>query len=273
LGQKDPDLDRVIVSYPALYTTFDLRDDAVHPHKGLFLGTEIEAAGVGGDARDVKLQPEIRGYVPVTRRMTLAARGSVGLLFAGNYGHTVESNALTGTAGPGVTRKDWVRDIQLMFMRGFFSGGTGSNRGYAQREIGPHGVVPFYNHGQTVNPAVDCAPDSGTYDPAVCDLPLGGFTLWEGGVELRFPLAGALTGAVFSDASDVSARRLSFRWNRPHLSVGFGLRYDTPVGPVRFDLGFRVPGMQAPADAADEGVPATIFGAPLAASFGIGESY
>jgi outer membrane protein insertion porin family/translocation and assembly module TamA len=104
-------------------------------------------------------------------------------------------------------------------------------------------------------------------------LPLGGFTLWEAGVELRFPLAGALTGAVFSDASDVSARRLSFRWDRPHLSVGFGLRYDTPVGPVRFDLGLRVPGMQAPADAADEGVPGTIFGAPLAASFGIGESY
>jgi outer membrane protein insertion porin family/translocation and assembly module TamA len=172
-------------------------------------------------------------------------------------------------------RSQWIRDIQLMFMRGFFSGGPGSNRGYAPREIGPHGVVPFYNHGQTLlNPGVDCTAGDASNDPAVCDLPLGGFTLWEAGLELRYPLAGDLSGALFSDASDVSPRRLSFRWNRPHLSAGFGLRYDTPVGPVRFDLGFRIPGMQAPAGARDEGVPSKgLFNLPMAASFGIGEAF
>ena len=172
-------------------------------------------------------------------------------------------------------RKDWVRDVQLMFLRGFFSGGPGSNRGYAPRQIGPHGTVPFYNHGQTVNNVngVDCATGSGTYDAAVCDLPLGGFTLWEAGLELRFPLAGALAGAIFADASDVSARRLSFRFNRPHLSVGFGLRYDTPVGPVRFDVGYRVPGAQAPKGAADEFVPKNFLSLPVALSFGIGEAF
>ncbi len=171
-------------------------------------------------------------------------------------------------------RKDWVRDVQLMFLRGFFSGGPGSNRGYAPREIGPHGTVPFYNYGQTAsNASVNCTAGSESYDPAICDLPLGGFTLWEAGLELRFPLAGDLSGAVFSDASDVSSRRLSFRFNRPHLSVGLGLRYDTPVGPVRVDLGYRVPGAQAPAGAADEAVPGVILGLPLAASFGIGEAF
>ena len=161
-----------------------------------------------------------------------------------------------------------------MFLRGFFSGGSGSNRGYGAREIGPHGVVPFYNHGQSLNdPDVDCTAGSASYNAAVCDLPLGGFTLWEASVELRYPLIDALSGTVFADASDVSPRRLSFRFNRPHLSMGFGLRYDTPVGPVRFDLGFRIPGLQAPKDAPDEGVPSDIFGLPLAASFGIGESY
>jgi outer membrane protein insertion porin family/translocation and assembly module TamA len=118
-----------------------------------------------------------------------------------------------------------------------------------------------------------CARGSETYSAAVCDLPLGGFTLWEAGLELRYPLVDALSGTVFTDTSDVSARVLSFRFNRLHLSLGAGLRYDTPVGPVRFDLGFRVPGLQAPADAADEGVPGEIFGLPLAASFGIGESF
>jgi len=284
------DLKPVTVSYPSLYTTIDLRNDPIHPHKGAFFGNELEVAGLGGDARDLKVQPEARVYVPLTRRVTLAARATVGLLFAQNYGETVEPNALTGKPRAGTLPEDWeqdtqlmqrwVQDIQLMFLRGFFSGGAGSNRGYAPREIGPHGVVPFYNHGQSRDSAgmlqggVDCTPGSTSYDSAVCDLPLGGFTLWEASVELRYPLMGDLNGALFADTSDVSARPLSFRLNRPHLSVGFGLRYDTPVGPVRFDLGVRVPGMQAPRGAADEGTPASgFFGLPFAASFGIGETY
>jgi len=52
-----------------------------------------------------------------------------------------------------------------------------------------------------------------------------------------------------------------------------GLRYDTPVGPVRFDLGFRVPGAQAPEGAEDEFEPSKIFSLPLAMSFGIGEAF
>lgn len=278
-GPVDNDLRMVLVSYPSLYTTVDLRNDPIHPHRGVFLGNELEVAGVGGDARDVKLQPEVRAYVPVTRKLTLAGRASIGLLFAQNYGDTVESNALYGTPGDS-SRRNWIKDIQLMFLRGFFAGGSGSNRGYAPREIGPHGVVPFYNHGQSrdsagaVQGGVDCTPGSDTYKVAVCDLPLGGFTLWEASLELRFPLAGALSGAVFTDTADVAPRVLDFRINRPHLSSGFGLRYDTPVGPVRFDLGFRIPGMQAPLNAGDEGTPAKgLFGVPMAASFGIGEPY
>jgi outer membrane protein insertion porin family/translocation and assembly module TamA len=274
VGALDPDLGRVLVSYPAFLGSFDLRDDRIHPHRGLYLQNELQVAGLGGDARDVRVQPELRGYVPITKRTTLAARGTIGLLFAQNYGDTIEPNALTGAPGAGVARSEWVKDIQIMFLRGFFSGGAGSNRGYTAREIGPHGVVPFYNHGQSSdNPDVNCTAGSPDYEPAVCDLPLGGFTLWEASLELRYPLVDALSGTVFTDTSDVSASPLSFRFTRLHLSVGAGLRYDTPVGPVRFDLGFRVPGLQAPQDAADEGTPRDLFGLPLAASFGIGEAF
>jgi outer membrane protein insertion porin family/translocation and assembly module TamA len=244
----------------------------------VFLGNELEVAGVGGAARDIKIQPEARGYVPVSKKVTLASRASVGLLFAQNYGQTVESNALNGAPPAETTRDDWVKDIQIMFMRGLFAGGAGSNRGYAPRQIGPHGTVPFYNFGQSGNQAmpgtVDCATAS--FDDkevrAVCDLPLGGFTLWEASLELRFPLIGDLNGVLFADTADVSARRVDFRW-RPHLSTGFGLRYDTPVGPIRFDLGYRVPGLQAPKDAADEGYRDDFLGLPIAMSFGIGEAY
>jgi outer membrane protein insertion porin family/translocation and assembly module TamA len=196
-------------------------------------------------------------------------------LFAENYGDTVATNAATGTPGNS-SHAAWVRDIQLMYLRGFFGGGPGSNRGYGQREIGPHGAVPFYNPGQSSqDPSAACSatqnPDAGPL-PADCALPLGGFSLWEASAELRFPLLGPLRGAVFADSGDVSPDRLSLRWDRPHLSAGLGLRYSTPIGPVRFDVGYRVPGLQAPASA-NEVQPDELFGLPLAVSIGIGEPF
>ena len=81
--------------------------------------------------------------------------------------------------------------------------------------------------------------------PLACIRPLGGFTLWEASLELRFPLKGALSGVAFADASDVTRDVGRVRFSVPHLSVGPGLRYMTPVGPVRLDIGYRVPGAQA----------------------------
>lgn len=272
VGARDRDLDTVLISYPEVFVALDLRDDRITPHQGVYAAMTSQFAGLGGDAQDVKIQPDVRGYLPITRRVTLGLRASVGLLFPRNYGDTVAMNAYTGTPGS-LDRAAWVRDIQLMFLRGFFSGGAGSNRGYAPREIGPHGTVPFYNPGQTSAAQIaNCALDNPSRSDAVCDLPLGGFTLWEASLELRFPVMGPLSGAAFSDASDVAPHLAQFRFGRPHLSVGAGLRYETPVGPVRFDLGFRLPGLQAPASP-DEGHPSETFGLPIALSFGIGESF
>jgi outer membrane protein assembly factor BamA len=265
-GRLDPDLHLIVISYPEAFVTLDLRDQHVHPHKGGYFSTDWQFAGVGGDARDVRMQSEARGYLPLGRKLVLAARTTVGLLFPQNYGDTLEAAA----HGADLTaeRAHWVRDIQLMFLRGFFSGGSGSNRGYALREIGPHGIVPQAS--STLAKACDPTLPSGETS---CDLPLGGFTLWEASLELRFPISGDFAGALFTDTSDVSDRKVDFRFNRPHLSVGVGFRYDTPVGPIRLDTGYRVPGAQAPAGAVDEGVPAETFGLPIAISFGIGEAF
>lgn len=269
VGDLDEDLGTVLVSYPELFVTLDLRNDRVNPHKGAFASFNAQFAGVGGDARDVKLQPEARFYIPVARRWTIATRGTVGFLLPQNYGDTVAPNMETHTSG-GVSRSDWVKDTQLMYLRGFFSGGSGSNRGYASREIGPHGVVPFYNPGQSLDMS-EAACGADTFSAPECNRPLGGFTLWEASLELRHPLMGPLTGTIFGDMSDVSAHRATFRFTHPHFSVGFGLRYATPIGPVRFDLGYRIPGMQGTGPGEVE--PAEIFGVPLAASFGIGEVF
>ncbi len=272
VGELDADLGTAVVSYPELFLRIDARNDRLEPTSGWYASSSLQVAGVGGDARDVKLQPEVRGYVPLGHGLTFSARGTLGFLLAENYGDTVEENAFTDKVSS--PRAAWVRDTQLLYLRGFFGGGPGSNRGYALREIGPHGAVPFYNPGQTDEARGDCdVTQSATGElPASCKLPLGGFSLWEASMELRFPITGPLRGATFVDMGDVSPYELRLRWNRPHLSAGVGLRYSTPVGPVRFDVGYRIPGLQAPANN-DERDPDELFGLPIAISIGIGEPF
>lgn len=274
VGQLDPDLGRVIVSYPSLLTSIDLRDDRVRPHAGAFISNELQVAGgpFGGHARDVKVQPDARVYIPLGDDLTLAARASTGLLFPQNYGDTLEANA-NGEV-PNTTRRTWVRDVQIGFFRSFFSGGPSSNRGYPLRGIGPHGVVPFFSPQiGSATLSANCQNGLPGYDDARCLLPLGGFTLWEASLELRYPIVGELSGTTFCDSSDVAPKQVQYRFDRPHLSCGVGGRYGTPIGPIRLDIGYRIPGVQTLNDDRGEGDPPTIFGAPVAVAIAIGEAF
>ncbi|MEO5730376.1 MAG: POTRA domain-containing protein, partial [Byssovorax sp.] len=85
-GSRDSDLQAIIVSYIDLLGNFDLRDDRIRPHKGIYLQNDLQFAGLGGDARDVRIQPEARAYVPIGKHVTLAARATVGFVFPFNYG-------------------------------------------------------------------------------------------------------------------------------------------------------------------------------------------
>jgi outer membrane protein assembly factor BamA len=272
-GELYRHLGPVLVSYPELLSTLDFRDDRLEPHKGMFLSNDLQVAGLGGNARDVKIQPDVRGYVPLGKRLTLALRGSVGLLFPQNYGDSLPDNA-EGRI-PGISDGDWTRDVQLTFLRGFFAGGPSSNRGYVVRGIGPHGVIPFFSPSLArAQLAENCNPLREDVDRGACKLPLGGLSLWEASVELRFPISGPLSGATFCDSADVSPKQVDFRLNRPHLSCGFGLRYGTPVGPIRVDVGYRIPGLQKPKNDIQEREPDTLFfDLPAALAFGIGEAF
>lgn len=89
---------------------------------------------------------------------------------------------------------------------------------------------------------------AGPRDP-VSGFPLGGNALLTNTFELRFPLFGDnLGGVLFHDAGNVysSLNDVSFRFRQRNLqdfnymvqSLGFGIRYRTPIGPVRLDLSF-----------------------------------
>lgn len=110
----------------------------------------------------------------------------------------------------------------------FFSGGGTTLRGFPIDEAGPQRLVPFCNvlTGQTgcVNVTV----------------PVGGRELFILNSELRFPLGimKALGGVVFYDGGNVfTAINLNNFVNNYSNTIGVGLRYATPIGPVRVDIG------------------------------------
>ena len=61
-----------------------------------------------------------------------------------------------------------------------------------------------------------------------------------GFVEFRFPLFWKLNGAIFADAGQVWRTRDDFTLDNIEIAVGPAIRIMTPVGPLRFDLGYRL---------------------------------
>ncbi len=255
------------ISYLAVASHLDFRDDPIKPRRGIYVGNELQLAGgpLQGVADDVRVQPELRGYIPLPRKITVALRGSVGFLFPFNYSKFSQINF----EKPGTSRaEESARDYQLLFFRGFFGGGPTSNRGYPLRGVGPHDYIPYLSPAGQSGAAGGCNPNDLT-----CSLPTGGLSLWEANAEVRFVVSGPFSTAVFCDAGDVSPFAMSIRLDRPHLSCGGGARYDTPVGPIRLDVGYRIPGMQYPSGASFEIEPPLLLGMPIAVAFGIGEAF
>jgi len=99
----------------------------------------------------------------------------------------------------------------------FFAGGSNSFRGDTFDELGPK-------------------------DPKT-GMPTGGKAMLVVNLEMKFPLFPILrdlSGAVFYDIGQVFSKRKDFSLFNFQGALGFGLRYRTPLGPVRFDLGWNL---------------------------------
>jgi len=91
----------------------------------------------------------------------------------------------------------------------FFAGGANSVRGWSRGNLGP-------------------LDSEGT--------PIGGRSILEASLELRFPILGALSGVVFTDFGNVWTESYLYRLDELRYSAGAGLRYATPIGPIRLDV-------------------------------------
>src|SRR5690606_21920095 len=222
VNAPDALLDPLLIAYPELFASLDFRDDPLSPHEGAFFAFNLQSASplLGSDVSDVRIRPEVRFYVPISRTVTFATRAIVGFLFSEDYSQVDDTES--------GDRRTVAREQQKLLFRGFFSGGPNSNRGYPLGGVGPQGQVLFL-----LPSATYCSDNPGAEQ---CDQPLGGQSLWEASAEVRFPLLGPLRGALFLDASNVQ-RTTTLDLSSPYLSWGSGLRYATPIGPLRLDIG------------------------------------
>jgi outer membrane protein insertion porin family len=82
--------------------------------------------------------------------------------------------------------------------------------------------------------------------PLADGVPIGGNSMIAMNAELRSTLHGNLGAVLFLDAGNVWAESMGFKLNDLRYAIGPGLRYQTPIGPVRFDVGFQlnpIPGL------------------------------
>ena len=108
--------------------------------------------------------------------------------------------------------------INVPFSKKYFLGGATTVRGWGRYEI----------------------------SPLSSGLPIGGDSMLALSAELRAVLRGNLGGVVFIDAGNVWADAFVIKLNDLRYAIGPGLRYQTPIGPIRFDFGYQlnpIPGL------------------------------
>ncbi|WP_321336458.1 outer membrane protein assembly factor BamA [Breoghania sp.] len=196
-----------LVGYSLVYNTLD---DNSNPRDGIYAKFQQEFAGVGGDARYLKTTVEGRYYQEL-----IPDWGLVGMLKG------------TGGSIHGIGKR-------LQFTDQFFIGGE-TIRGFETSGIGPRDI------------GSDDEALGGTYYAAVT-------------AEATFPFPGVpeefgLAGAVFVDAGSLwgidndlknKAKKLGADDFDLRASVGFGLMWKSPFGPLRADI--AVPVMKNDAD-------------------------
>jgi outer membrane protein assembly factor BamA len=104
----------------------------------------------------------------------------------------------------------------------YYLGGANTVRGWGSRRL---------------SPKLDSCDAMG----ANCDsTPIGGLSMVQGNFELRLRAVADLYLVGFADMGDVQAEETEFVPSEWNFSAGPGLRYDSPIGVVRLDVGFRL---------------------------------
>ena len=154
--------------------------------------------------------------VPAERRLVLALGSRVGI--AHGFRRTVprlgpDGQPITDAGGTPVV--DVVEDL-LPASERFFAGGDTTVRGFSLDRLGTPATI------------------------SSTGFPTGGNGLVVLNAEMRVALVGGLGAVGFLDAGNVFLRARDLDLGQLRGAAGFGIRYRSPVGPIRIDMGFKL---------------------------------
>lgn len=197
----------------------DTRDDPIGPTSGtlVVVDGEIAARALGSEVGFVKTF--IQGFafrrLPGKRAVVFATGMRLGLARGFAYEAPRLDDDGSPVVGPdGKPVVDVVTDLPAS--ERFFAGGDTTVRGFGLDQLGTPETLDTNG------------------------FPKGGNAVLVLNAELRVPIWGDLGAAGFLDAGNVFARTSDFDLGRIRGAVGFGLRYRSPIGPLRLDLGFKL---------------------------------
>jgi outer membrane protein insertion porin family len=199
----------------------DRRDNPADAHRGIYNTADINlASNVFGSQRSfLRVLFKDATYHPLKHTWVFARQTTFGVI----YPFSIPA---------GIDATD-----SIPLPERFFGGGNISHRGFPENQAGPRDIgTPVGTGAQATQPT---------------GFPLGGNAVFLNTFELRFPLIGDnIGGVLFHDAGNVyrSVSDISFRSSQRNLqdfnymvhAVGFGIRYKTPIGPLRVDLAYSI---------------------------------
>ncbi|HEX4947033.1 MAG TPA: outer membrane protein assembly factor BamA, partial [Blastocatellia bacterium] len=195
----------------------DTRDNIINPTRGQLLSADhsLAATFFGGNESynkfygNYQLYQKLPRALPVLRNSIFAFSARVGL---------ATSFKVTDRDGDGTISEP---ERRLPISERFFSGGATTLRGFQFEQAGPQGVLEPRNANEL---------------PTL--VPLGGDALAVFNFELRYPLSRRYTLVPFYDLGNVFRKASDFKFSKMTNTVGLGLRFNTPVGPIGVDYGY-----------------------------------
>jgi len=197
-----------LTSSARLSLTYDRRDNRLYPTRGMLLfgSAEIAPTWLGGNFNFARFQAYTRFYFPLPLGLIFKTQFSVGYI------------AELNSANP------------LPISEQYLIGGINSLRGYTLNSISPTLLVGTLARGDFV----------------ATKFTVGGNKEFIANFELEIPIIpkAGVRGVVFFDAGNVFATTANFFQDRQYklplglfLATGFGIRWFSPVGPLRFEWG------------------------------------